>query len=401
MDDPLLRMAGLPGMRSLGNGPLPDDGVDRTPTERYLYNTVELYNSKTWSKDFLSTDGRVRYLERSNLAPLSTNKGTFLGLPCDHKDEWGMCETHFTGPSVTRFIPCGQKMAYYFNGHGCSPNWLLRGLMLLLLPIREIIYEHVVHYDGLLSWVTTNDYYGVPTLEDKIKITTCHAMGEFCWIRGFAEALRRRENDGSQEAKEVLIDFLGFLIPSVVWSMKCCNQRWKSDLNVPIIESLLLNDSNNERESITHILTPSSKLWGYTDDIDDDAYISVQYMEGWLSYTDDIADDAYISLQFMEGWNEKPLKPPRFRNIKKFRKLLRLQRYQLPRQIPPNQLVPQQNIRRAEQAAFRNLLPGDGWPRSIWYQMKSAFKAGLNPEIQDFLGLVSSLEEVPHNYYQM
>ncbi|TGO45122.1 hypothetical protein BOTNAR_0698g00010 [Botryotinia narcissicola] len=100
MDDPLLQMAGLPGIRSLGNGPLPDDGVYHTPTERYLYNTV-----------------------------------------------------------------------------------LLRGLMLLPLPIREIIYEHVVHYESLLSWVSTNDvttqtvniketnsgfvykqYYGVPTL---------------------------------------------------------------------------------------------------------------------------------------------------------------------------------------------------------------------------------------------
>lgn len=58
------------------------------------------------------------------------------------------------------------------------------------------------------------------------------------------------------------------------------------------LRSLLLDDSNHERESITHILTPGSKLWGYTDDIDDDAYISFQYMESWLSYTDDIADDA-------------------------------------------------------------------------------------------------------------
>ncbi|TGO70575.1 hypothetical protein BELL_0703g00040 [Botrytis elliptica] len=477
MRDPLLQMAGLPGMRSLGNGPLPDDGVDRTPTQRYLYNTLELYDSKNWSKDFLSTDGRVRYMERSNLAPLSANKDTFLGLPCDHKDEWHMGLTHFTCPSVTRFIPCGQKMSYYFNGHGCSPHWLLKGLLLLPLPIREIIYEYVVHHEGLLGWVTTDNiststlkakkpvadfvqerYYGVPTLEDKIQISMCHAMGEFCWVRGFAEALRRRENDGSQEAKEVLIDFLGFLIPRVVWCVKCCNQQWTSDRNGPIIEksltwlkrnklfhpcikhisidfdprdefnvpffedfvalcryissdlpnldsaiiwltiaeddfqevlkspmrfswvrsfrelrikkveicpiltklgesddsrrsrsryainvrtsyfwdfhhamlglrSLLINDSNNERELITHILTPGSKLWGYTDDIDDDAYISLQYMESWLSYTDDIADDAYISLQFMEGWNEKPLKPCCFRIIEKFCKLLRLRRY--------------------------------------------------------------------------
>ncbi|KAF7929809.1 uncharacterized protein EAE97_009406 [Botrytis byssoidea] len=255
MDDPLLQLAGLPGMRSLGNGPLPDDGVDRTPTQRYLYNTRASYDSKGWSKDFLSTDGRVRYLERSNLAPFSTNRNTFLGLPCDHKDDCNIGYNHWTSPSATRFIPCGQMVPYYLNGHGCCPNWLLRGLMLLPLPIREIIYEQIVHYEDLLSWVSTNDestqtvktketdssfvfkqYYGVPKLEDKIKITTCHAMGEFCWIRGFAEALRRRENDGSQEAKEVLIDFLGFLIPRVLWSMKCCNQRWKSDLNVPIIE---------------------------------------------------------------------------------------------------------------------------------------------------------------------
>ncbi|THV45572.1 hypothetical protein BGAL_0473g00010 [Botrytis galanthina] len=136
------------------------------------------------------------------------------------------------------------------------------------------------------------------------------------------------------------------------------------------MKSLFLNDVNNERGLITHILTPGSKLWGYTDDIDDDNFISLQYMESWLSYTDDIADDAYLSIQLMEGWNKKPLKSPRFRRIKKFHKLLRLQRYQLPRQTPPNQLVPQQNIRRSEQAAFRNLLPVDGWPRSIWYQMK-------------------------------
>ncbi|KAF5876606.1 uncharacterized protein Bfra_003012 [Botrytis fragariae] len=311
MGDPLLRMAGLPGMRSLGNGPLPDDGDDRIPTERYLYNTRELYDIKTKKPD-------------------------------------------------ADFV--------------------------------------------------SNDYYGVPTLEDKIRISMRHAMGEFCWIRGFVEVLRRRENDGSQEAKEVLIDFLGFISTRVVWSVKCCNQEWKSDRNTPIIEksltwlkrnklfhpcikhisidfdprdefnvpffedfvtlcwyisthlpdldsailcltiagddfqevlkspmrfswvqafrelrigkvnicpkltksgesdesrryrsrhsiderfayfldfhharlgikSLLLNDLNNERGLITHMLTPGSKLWGYTDDIDDDAYISLQYME--------------------------------------------------------------------------------------------------------------------------
>ncbi|TEY43152.1 hypothetical protein BOTCAL_0377g00010 [Botryotinia calthae] len=360
--DPLLRMAGLPGMRSLGNGPLPDDGVDRTPTERYLYNTRESYDSKGWSKHFLSSDGRVRYLERSNLAPLSTNNDTFLGLPCDHKDEWYLGKTHWTSPSITRLIPCGQKMLYYFNGNGCSPDWLLKGLMLLPWPLRETIYEHTVRFAGLLNWVTANDVSTYP-----VKI-----------------------NNGSQNAKDVLIDFLGFLSTRVVWCVKCCNQPWKSDLNNPIVEevlksplkfswvrafrelriekvdvcpmltklgesdasrregsqyaidtrtdyflnfhherlglrSLLLNDANNERELITHILTPGSKLWGYTDDIDDDAYISLQYMESWLSYTDDIADDAYMSLQIMEGWNEKPHKPRRFRIFKKIRKLLSLQ----------------------------------------------------------------------------
>ncbi|KAF7912331.1 uncharacterized protein EAF01_001352 [Botrytis porri] len=255
MGDPLLRMARLLGMGSLGNGPLPDDGVDRTPTERHFYNTRESYASQGWSNHFLSTDERVRYLERSNLAPLSTNRDTFLALPCDHKDGWYMGATHFTCPSVTRFIPCGQEMAYYFNDHGCSPDWLLKGLMLLPWLIREIIYEHVVHYKGLFSLVTTNDmltsptetkktdsdfasnkYYGVITLENKVGMTTNHAMGEFCWIRGFAEVLRRRESDGSQEAKE---GFLGFICTRVVWSVKCCNQDWKSDRNTPIIEKSL------------------------------------------------------------------------------------------------------------------------------------------------------------------
>ena len=83
-------------------------------------------------------------------------------------------------------------------------------------------------------------------------------------------------------------------------------------------------------------------------------------MESWLGYTDDIADDAYISLHFMEEWNEKPHKPRRFRNIKKFRKLLRLQRYQLPRQNLPNQRVPQQNAPWVPRTAFRNVLPGEG-----------------------------------------
>ncbi|TGO50748.1 hypothetical protein BCON_0177g00250 [Botryotinia convoluta] len=211
MEDPLLQMAGLPGMRSLGNGPLPVNGFDRTPTERYLYNTVEFYDSKRWSKDFLSTDGRVRYLERSNLAPFSTNRNTFLGLPCDHKDEWNMAEFHWTSPSVTRFIPCGQKIPYYFNGHGCSSDWLLRGVMRLPFPIREIVYEYVVDYESSLSWVTTNEvsihpveteipvvtsvpkeYAGVPTLENKLKLWSGYTEREVCWVRGFAEALRRK-----------------------------------------------------------------------------------------------------------------------------------------------------------------------------------------------------------------
>ncbi|KAF7943365.1 hypothetical protein EAE96_011292 [Botrytis aclada] len=431
MEDPLLEPAGLPGMRSLGNGPLPDDGVDRTPTERYLYNTRASYDSKGWSKCFLSTDGR------SLLGWLTTNGVT----------------TH---------------------------------------PLKDRIPDIVF---------VSNEYYGVPTLENKFKFWQEYAETEFCWIGGFAEALRRQQINGSQDAKDVLIDFLGFLGARIVWSVKCCNQPWMDDRNTPIIEksltwlkrnklfhpcikhisidfdprdefhvlfaedfvalcryistnlpviesailwltiaeddfhevskspmkfswvrafrklpvekvdicplliksgesdaarkkrlrrsisgrdenfwdfhnarlgikSLFLNDTNNERGLITHILTPGSKLWGYTDDIDDDTYISLQYMESWLSYTDDIADDAYISLQYMEGWNKKPSKSRRFRNIKKFRKLMRLQRYQLPCHSPPNQRVPQQQIQRAPRAAFRNLLPGDGWPRSIWYQMK-------------------------------
>ncbi|KAF7876495.1 hypothetical protein EAF04_001585 [Stromatinia cepivora] len=523
MEDPLLQMAGLPGMRPLGDGPLPDDGVDRTPTERHIYNTRE-----------------------SSLASYATNRNTFLGLPCDHKDQWHRGQYHWTAPSKTRFVPCGQKVPYYFNGYSCSPDWyystspkfrdyahthfrLLKNLMALPLLIRENIFEIVINcvYSGdiqsLLYWVTTDEipthplgldtseartkYDIVPTLENKISNWWNCSVGEFCWVRGFAEALRRRENDGSQEARDVLIDFLGFISRRVVWCVKCGNECWVNDNNTPMIEksltwlkrnklfypcmkhisidfeprdefnvpfaedfvalcnymsanlpnlesvilwlkiteddfrevlkspmgfswvrafkelplqkveicplltdldesnearvrrlqypigsrldyfieghhmldslrSLLLNDPNKERVLISHILTPGSKLWGFTDDIDEDAYISLQYMESWLSYTDDVADDAYISLQYMESWNvvrEKSIlrTPRRFKNMKANGKFLRLRQYQLPRQSPPNQQVlPLEALLECPQESFRNLLPGNGWPRSAWYQMK-------------------------------
>ncbi|KAF7882878.1 hypothetical protein EAF00_011367 [Botryotinia globosa] len=220
MDDPLLQLAGLPGMRSLGKG-------HSLTTELIAHQHKIIFT--TSGHRMTVEDGRVRYLERSNLAPFSTNRNTFLGLPCDHKDEW-----------------------------------LLKGLMLLPLPIREIVYEHTVHYEGLLSWVTTNEvsthplktrilevtsipefssvpeeYDGIPTLENKLKLWSEYAEGEFCWIRGIAEALRRKQNNGSQDAKYVLIDFLGFLSTRIVWCIKCCNQPWMNDLNVPIIEKSL------------------------------------------------------------------------------------------------------------------------------------------------------------------
>ncbi|ESZ96197.1 hypothetical protein SBOR_3418 [Sclerotinia borealis F-4128] len=423
---------------SLGNGPLPNDGVDRTPTERYLYRSRSSYSVDGWSRKFHASDGRVRYMERKALGPMATNSNTFLGLPCDHKDRWHIGEYHWTGPSPTRSKPCGQKVPYYLNGYSCSSNWLLKNLMTLTYPIRENIYRLTITklpstgYSHLY-WLTTDDqlvhplmyagsgaaavspeYESIPTLENMVSSIRCYVEGEFCWIRGFAEALRRRRHNGSQEAKEVLIDFLGFIsmrIKSLTWLKRnklfhpcikhisidfdsldefnvpftddfvslcsyissnlpnlesvilwlriteddfqsvlrsplsfswvrsfralpvrkvdicpmltsyqlstrtrifrlkgCVGARlgyfWKEHSEADGERSLLVDDVNKERGLIQHILTPGSKLWGYIDDIDDETYISLQYMEGWNSYTDDIADDAYISLQYMERWND-------------------------------------------------------------------------------------------------
>lgn len=141
--------------------------------------------------------------------------------------------------------------------------------------------------------------------------------------------------------------------------------------------SLLLDDPNKERELINHIMTPGSKVWGYTDDIEEDAYISFQYMESWLSYTDDIADDAYIALQCMEEWNKKDEKekslartPRCFKRLKAAGKFLRLRNYQLPRPSLPNRRVPRAETSSSLQQPVRSSLPGTGWPRSLWYQMK-------------------------------
>lgn len=229
-----------------------------------------------------------------------------------------------------------------------------------LVALCRYISTNLPNLDSAILWLTIaeDDFQGI--LKSPMR---------FSWVRAFRELRIEKvdvypmltnlgESDASRRDK----------------SQYAINMRndyfWNSHHERLGLRSLLLNDANNERGLITHILTPGSKLWGYTDDINDDAYISLQYMESWLGYTDDIADDAYISLHFMEEWNEKPYKPSRFRNIKKFRKLLRLQRYQLPRQNLPNQRVPQQNAPWVPRTAFRNVLPGEGWPRSTWYQMK-------------------------------
>lgn len=55
-------------------------------------------------------------------------------------------------------------------------------------------------------------------------------------IRGLAEALRKRHNDGNQEAKDILIDFLGSISTRILCYFKCCNALWAYEKNNPAIE---------------------------------------------------------------------------------------------------------------------------------------------------------------------